>query len=94
MYDTSKLRGRIVEKFGSQREFVKAVKNSPSYVSQYLNGKEVNGKEIDLSQATIDKWAAALDIDVSEIPVFFFTKKVHETEQKGAGSERITDFQQ
>lgn len=76
MYDTSKLRGRIIEKFGSQTEFVKAVGNSPSFVSQYLNGKG-----IDLDQSTIDKWAAALDIAVPDYPIFFFTKKVHETEQ-------------
>lgn len=74
MYDTSKLRGRIIEKYGSQNAFASTVKNSVSFVSQYLHGKK------SLDQATIDKWANALDISVADIPVFFFTKKVHETE--------------
>lgn len=76
MYDTSKLRGRIVEKYGSQNEFASAVKRSVSFVSQYLNG------HTDLDQNTISNWSAALDIAVEDIPIFFFTKKVHETEQK------------
>lgn len=74
MYDTSKLRGRIIEKFGSQNAFSEAVNRSISYVSQYLNGK------VCLDQETIDKWANALEISVTDIPVYFFTKKVHETE--------------
>lgn len=74
MYDTSKLRGRIIEKFGSQNAFSSAVEKSVSFVSQYLHGKK------NLDQPTIDKWAKALDISVEDIPVFFFTKKVHDTE--------------
>ena len=74
-YDTSKLRGRMSEKFGSQSMFCEVTKSSMSFVSQYLNGKT------DLDQATIDKWAEALEIDISDYPVYFFTKKVHETEQ-------------
>lgn len=74
MYETSKLRGRIIEKFGSQVAFANAAKNSISYVSQYLNGK------VYLDQETIEKWAGLLDIESSQINVYFFTKKVHETE--------------
>lgn len=74
MYDTSKLRGRIIEKFGSQNAFANAVNRSISFVSQYLNGKVI------LDQKTIDEWADALEISISDIPVFFFTKIVHETE--------------
>jgi transcriptional regulator with XRE-family HTH domain len=74
MYDTSKLRGRIIEKFGSQNAFSNAVNSSISFVSQYLNGHK------NLDQKTIDKWADALEIEASDIPLFFFTKKVHETE--------------
>lgn len=77
MYDTSKLRGRIIEKFGSQTAFASAVNRSISFVSQYLNGKN----NVDLDQPTIDKWADALDISFTEIPIYFFKKKVHETEQ-------------
>lgn len=74
MYDTSKLRGRIIEKYGSQNAFAEAVGRSISFVSQYLNGKVI------LDQDTMDKWAESLDIDISDIPTYFFTKKVHETE--------------
>lgn len=74
MYDSSKLRGRIIEKFGSQSSFAEAAHRSISYVSQYLNGK------VYLDQRIIDEWAVLLDIPNDEIPVYFFTKKVHETE--------------
>ena len=74
MYDTSKLKGRIIEKYGSQQKFCKATNLRPAFVSQYLTGK------LTLDQKMIDKWAAALDISAEEIPVFFFTKKVHDTE--------------
>lgn len=74
MYETSKLRGRIIEKFGSQKDFAKSVHSSITFVSLYLNG------HTNLNQKTIDKWVTALDIDVSEIPIYFFTKEVHETE--------------
>lgn len=67
MYNTSKLRGRIVEKFGSQKAFVDAGYATPSCLSQYLNGK------MSLNQQTIDKWIEALDIPADEIHLYFFT---------------------
>ena len=67
-YNTSKLRGRIIEKYGSQKSFCEAVKRSVSFVSQYLNGK------LYLDQRIIDEWADALEIPSSEIPTYFFTK--------------------
>ena len=75
MYDSSKLRGRIVEKFGSQSAFAEAAHRSISFVSQYLNGK------VYLDQRMIEEWAVLLDISNDEIPVYFFTKRVHDTEQ-------------
>ena len=75
MYDTSKLRGRIVEKYGTQLAFSRAINGSMGFISEYLQGHRT------LSQSTITKWADALDISAEEIPIFFFTKKVHETEQ-------------
>lgn len=79
MYDTSKLKGRIIEKFDKQSAFAKAVDNSSSFVSQYLTGKK------DLNQPTIDRWAEVLDIPADEIHTYFFKKKVHETEQEERG---------
>ena len=75
MYDTSKLRGRIVEKYGSQTAFSEAVGNSVSFISQYMNGKK------QLDQTTMDKWIDALQIPDDEIRPYFFTIKVHEMEQ-------------
>jgi transcriptional regulator with XRE-family HTH domain len=79
MYDTSKLKGRIIEKFDKQNAFAKAVGSSSSFVSQYLNGRK------DLTQPVIDKWAEVLDIPADEIHTYFFKKKVHETELEERG---------
>ena len=76
MFDTSKLRGRIVEKFGTQGAFAEAVNNSSVYVSEVLNGKRY------LEQRTIEKWSNALDISAVDLPVYFFALRVHDTEQK------------
>lgn len=74
MYETAKLRGRIIEKFGSQGAFADMVNRTNAYVSLYLTGKSL------LDQKTIDEWSEALDIAAQDIPAYFFVKKVHETE--------------
>ena len=73
MYDTSKLRGRVIEKFGSQKKFAEAAGCSVTFVSLYFNGKTY------LDQRVIDKWAELLDI-TDDIDAYFFTNKVHEME--------------
>ena len=73
-YDMSKVRGRIVEKYGSQGRFAKVIKRSQAFVSEVLNGKAY------LAQKDIDLWAECLDITGTELVAYFFTKKVHETE--------------
>lgn len=75
MYDTSKLRGRIIEKYGSQKAFAEASGSSISFISQYLNGKTY------LDQQTMDRWIKVLEIPETEIDAYFFTRKVHEMEQ-------------
>lgn len=75
MFDTSKLRGRIIEKYGTISKFAGAANSSISYISQYLNGHKV------LDQKVINKWAEVLEIPVSEYDQYFFTPKVHEMEQ-------------
>lgn len=74
MYEVSKLRGKIAEKYGSQAAFAEAIHRSNGYVSKYMNGKAV------LDQDSIKKWADALDIKGDEIGVYFFTIKLHEME--------------
>lgn len=73
MFETAKLRGRIVEKFGTLKAFAAAVHNSESFISQYMNGKKI------LDQKMIDRWASALDIPADKYNEYFFTKKIHET---------------
>ena len=74
-FDTNKLKGKIVEVYGTQAKFAEAVGNSVSYISQVMNGKAY------LDQPTIDKWSTALRIDTDDIGTYFFVPKVHETEQ-------------
>lgn len=75
MFNTSKVRGRIVEKFLTLSEFAKAINKELRFVSSYLNHQR------ELTQNDILDWAAALDISTDEIPLYFFVKEVHETEQ-------------
>ena len=71
MFETSKLRGRIIEVFGSQSAFAEHVGNSVSYVSQYLTGK------VYLDQRVINSWGKALGIVPAEYGVYFFTPRVN-----------------
>lgn len=72
MFETAKLKGRIIEKFGTQGKFAEAVNCSLSFLSQYLNGKKK------LDQPTMDAWINALDISSNEISDYFFIHKVSE----------------
>lgn len=63
----NKLRGRIVEKFGSQNAFAKHIGVSHITISNKLHGN------IGFSQADIMKWAEALEIKLEEIGIYFFT---------------------
>lgn len=46
MFDTSKLRGRIIEKFGSQGKFAAEIKRSQAFVSEVLMVKPILNREI------------------------------------------------
>lgn len=76
MFDTDKLRGRIVEKFRSQRAFSEACGRSLSFISQYMCGKKY------LTQNDIFKWAELLEIPGDEIDDYFFNPKVHQIEHQ------------
>ena len=62
----NKLRGRIVEKYGSATAFADAVGLTKQTVSCKLVGK------IGFSQKDIATWCESLDIPAEEIPLFFF----------------------
>lgn len=62
-----KLRGRIVEKYGSQEAFCEAVGLSAVSVSKKMTG------QTGFSQKDIIKWCELLDIDIKEVGDFFYS---------------------
>lgn len=70
LFNYSKLKGRIVEKFGTQNKFAEVNNMSNRSMSLKLN----NG--IGLSQEEILDWCEKLEICTNDIPTYFFTRKV------------------
>lgn len=68
-FDTSRLRGRIIEKFGSNKNFANHVPQSPSAISKLLKNQGV------FTQKIILKWASELEIAVEDIGYYFFHLK-------------------
>ena len=73
-FDYSRLRGRIIEKFGKYKAFAEAVGISENSMSQKLSGKMA------ITTDDIRKWSKAeyLDIDAEDIGVYFFKIKVQD----------------
>lgn len=69
-YDYSKLRGRIIEKFGTLNAFFEKLNISSVMASKKLNNKA------GFSQADINQWCNLLDIDLKEVGSFFYAPKV------------------
>lgn len=69
-FDYSKLRGRIVEKFGSQSDFAKAFGCSDRTLSLKMNGK------ISWKQSEIIKAMSLLGLSGEDIQDYFFTLEV------------------
>lgn len=66
-YTYNKLRGRIIEKYGSQSAFADEIGRSQVSVSRKLQCKS------EFSQEDMNTWARFLDIGLSEYGVYFFT---------------------
>lgn len=62
----NKLRGKIVEKFGTQGDFAEFLHVSEVTVSKKLNGK------VQFDQDDIISWCDALDIPILEAGNYFF----------------------
>lgn len=77
-FDYGKLRGRIIEKFGSQNAFANAVNTPYQKVSQTLNSKRA------MNQREISQWADALDIPVDSYGEYFFKIEVRDSEHPTA----------
>lgn len=66
MYKYRKLRGRIIERYGTQGEFAKAIGLSRTGLSNKLTCKS------EFTQSDIVKWADKLGIEQDEYPSYFF----------------------
>ena len=69
-FDYAKLKGKIVEVFGSRIEFAKHIGMSKTTVCHKMSGKRC------WTQPEIMRAVIALHIEVDEIPEYFFKKKV------------------
>lgn len=69
-FEYNKLRGRIREKFVTQENFANALEMAKTTLSFKLNNK------VSWTQQEINKACKLLDIEDSDVTVFFFTEKV------------------
>lgn len=69
-FNFSKLKGKIIEKYSSQKDFAQALGVSRVTVSNKLNNKVPFGQE------EIDTICKLLDIQKKDIGDYFFTKRV------------------
>ncbi len=69
-FQYNKLRGRIVEIFGSQSRFAEAIGQSEQTITAKLSGKS------SFTQDNIIKWCEALDIDQNDIGNYFFAHRL------------------
>ena len=72
-FDYGKLRGRIVEVFGSQKEFSQAMHMSEATLSLKLTGSSY------FSQSEMYRAMALLGLEVNLISSYFFTPGVKKT---------------
>lgn len=77
-YKTDKLKGRIIERFGTQKAFCKAIGMRPSTLCKALkDGRDWRG-------STLIKAIRALDIPEAEVDAYFFDLGVEETQPRRA----------
>jgi len=69
-FNYRKLRGRIIEKYGSQSAFVESFGVSDNTFSQKMNNK------VRFSSDDIVRISELLDIEKTEIGTYFFEEKV------------------
>lgn len=66
-YSYRKLRGRIVEIYGTMEAFSRELRISKVSMSNKMNGKS------NFSQSDMERWGTALDIPTEEYGLYFFT---------------------
>ena len=72
-FDYSKLRGLITEKFGSCKEFAKAINVSPVTLSLKMNNRRF------FNQAEIYQAAQVLGMEPGSVASYFFALKLKKT---------------
>lgn len=65
-YSYNKLRGKIVEKYGTQERFAEALGMTKQGLSLKMTGKT------EFSQRDVTKWCDLLDISQDQIGEYFF----------------------
>lgn len=70
MFDYSKLKGRIVEKYNTLSGFADVLGIKVQTVSAKLRGR------MTITKADIIKWSKLLDISTEDIGVYFFAPKI------------------
>ena len=76
VYDYSKLKGRIIEKFGTRESFAKAFGITTNSMYDKLNNKTI------WKQPEISKAMDLLSISGEDIGLYFFKKKSKDMEQE------------
>lgn len=69
-FNYAKLRGKIVEVYGSQKDLSKAIGISEQTISSKLNNKKY------WTQSEIEKMCELLNISPAEITAYFFTPEI------------------
>ena len=65
-YDRRKLKGRVIEKFGSQGAFATALGVSDNTVSKKFTGR------LPITTKDIEVWSELLEISTREYPEYYF----------------------
>ncbi len=76
-YKTEKLEARIIEKFGTQKDFADALGINKSTLSRYISDGH------DWKGSTLIKAIRLLEIPEVEIDTYFFAPRVPQKEPKG-----------
>lgn len=75
IFDYNKLNGKIKERFNNRNDFAKLINLSSNSLSKKLNNK------VPFTSPEIYKIVEILGIEISEIPIYFYTLKVEKVQQ-------------